>query len=220
MGALPIVSASLLSADWLHLEADLQKIHTSGADWHHVDVMDGHFVPNLSFGPPLIRQIKSISKLPLDVHLMVSNPDAVIDSYLDAGADLLTFHLEATSNPLGLIQRIHARGAKAGISIKPDTDVHALLPVLGEVDLVLVMTVQPGFGGQAFLPECLSKIRDLSALVVQHGHVLPYLSVDGGIDATTAPLVRQAGANVLVAGSFIYKATDRSTAVATLRAEK
>ena len=147
-----IVSASLLSADWLHLETDLQKMEASGADWHHVDVMDGHFVPNLSFGLPLIRQIKKISQLPLDVHLMVSNPDAVIESYLDAGADFLTFHLEATAHPHRLIQQIRSRGVKAGISLNPGTDVRLLTPLLGEVDLILLMTVHSGFGGPSFLP--------------------------------------------------------------------
>jgi ribulose-phosphate 3-epimerase len=220
VGALPIISASLLSADLLHLETDLRKTEASGADWHHVDVMDGHFVPTLSFGLPIIRQLKSISKLPLDVHLMVSNPDAVIEGYLDAGADILTFHLEATAHPHRLIQQIHARGAKAGISLNPGTDVRALIPLLGELDLVLLMTVNPGFGGQSFLPFCLSKIRDLSALLHQQGHANSYLSVDGGINDATAPLVRQAGATVLVAGSFLYGAADRSAAVSMLQSER
>lgn len=213
----PILSASLLSADWLHLKSDVQKMEASGIDWHHIDVMDGHFVPNLSFGLPLIQQIKKISTLPLDVHLMVSNPDAVFSAYLDAGADLLTFHLEAAVHPHRLIQQIRARGAKAGIALNPGTDVRLLTPLLGELDLVLLMTVNPGFGGQSFLPFCLSKIRELVSLQAQYGHRIPYVSVDGGIDAATAPEVRSAGANVLVAGSYLYGAADRPAAVSVLR---
>lgn len=218
MGTSPLsLSASLLSADWLHLESDLRKMEASGVDWHHIDVMDGHFVPNLSFGLPLIQQIKKISTLPLDVHLMVSNPDAVFSAYLDAGADLLTFHLEAAVHPHRLIQQIRARGAKAGIALNPGTDVRLLSPLLGELDLVLLMTVNPGFGGQSFLPFCLSKLRDLVSLQTQYGHRIPYVSVDGGIDAITAPKVRNVGANVVVAGSYLYGAADRAAAVSLLR---
>ena len=213
-----IISPSILASDFANLGCNCKKVVDTGdVDWLHLDVMDGHFVPNLSFGLPLIRQIKSISQLPLDVHLMINNPDTFIEAYLDAGADLLTFHLEATAHPHRLIQQIHARGAKAGISINPGTDIGLLTPLLKEVDLILLMTVNPGFGGQSFLPFCLTKIRDLSNLVAQQKNKLPHISVDGGIDAKTAPLVRQAGANVLVAGSFIYGASDRHAAIFSLR---
>lgn len=214
-----IVSPSILSANFLQLGDEIRSIEKAGADWHHVDVMDGHFVPNLTFGLPVIKQIKSVATKPLDVHIMVSNPDEVAVSYVEAGADWLTFHIEAARDPVAVAKAIRARGARAGISLRPATSVDSLAGILGEIDLVLVMSVNPGFGGQSFMPETPAKVARIAAMA----HTLGLrdkikISIDGGINSQTALAVAQQGADVLVAGTAVFSASDRAAAITALRA--
>ena len=188
----------------------------AGADWLHVDIMDGHFVPNLSFGPAVVSSLKGKTSLPLDVHLMVENPMRFIEPFVQAGADLLTIHLEAQDNPQQVLSHIHSLGIKAGVSIKPDTNPDAILPVLDQVDLVLVMSVYPGFGGQSFLPQSPERITRVRQLIKASGRQI-WLEVDGGINAQTAPVVIQAGADALVAGNAIFRAADPVRALNQIR---
>lgn len=206
------VSPSLLAADFAHLSRELDGVKQSGADMIHLDVMDGVFVPNLSFGLPVIESIRRVSDLVFDAHLMIEDPYAYIDPFCDAGCDFITFHLESKSDVQKTIDKIHARGKKCGLSIKPATPADALIPYLSSIDMVLVMSVEPGFGGQRFMPESLEKIRRIRELAPRM-----LVSVDGGINAETAQLVKRAGANCLVAGSFFFKAADKRAAVDALR---
>ncbi len=213
-----LVSASLLSADILNLEKDLKSAEESYIDWHHVDVMDGHFVPNLTFGPPLVHALKKVSKLPLDVHLMISNPEEVLSQYLEAGADCLTFHVEATKNQKNLLQKIRNHGARSGLSLKPKTSVKEILPYLEDLDLILIMSVEPGFSGQNFLPDSIKKIEELRNLLKKyHLEKKILISVDGGVSDQNAKALTQAGARCLVTGSYFYKAKDRKQSVAALK---
>lgn len=206
------ISPSLLAADFCRLDRELDKIAAAGVEWLHLDVMDGVFVPNISFGIPVIQSLRKISKLTFDVHLMIQEPLTYVDAFADAGADFLTFHLESSSDPQKTIEAIHARGMKAGISIKPGTPAEAVLPYLSQIELVLVMSVEPGFGGQKFMPSCLDKIRTIRA-----ASDTVEISVDGGINGTTGALCREAGASVLVAGSYVFGAKDPAEAIASLR---
>lgn len=208
------IAPSILSADLAQLGHDLDEIST--ADLVHVDVMDGHFVPNLSWGVPVLKAVKASTSLPADVHLMVSNPDETVGMYLDAGADIVTFHIEAATHAHRLVSLIHERGAKAGIALNPATPVCALDAIIEDVDMVLIMTVNPGFGGQRFIGSSVRKLRQLSELCHERG-VSPLVEVDGGIDAQTARLVSAAGANVLVAGSAVYGKQDRAAAIEAIR---
>ena len=210
------VSPSLLAADFAHLSRELGGVKQSGADMIHLDVMDGVFVPNLSFGLPVIESIRRVSDLVFDAHLMIEDPYAYIDPFCDAGCDFITFHLESKSDVQKTIDKIHARGKKCGLSIKPATPADALIPYLSSIDMVLVMSVEPGFGGQRFMADQLPKIAALHERILQ---VNPgcELEVDGGIDPETAPLVKQAGANVLVAGSAVFRRCDRAAAIAAIR---
>ena len=210
------VSPSLLAADFAHLSRELDGVKQSGADMIHLDVMDGVFVPNLSFGLPVIESIRRVSDLVFDAHLMIEDPYAYIDPFCDAGCDFITFHLESKSDVQKTIDKIHARGKKCGLSIKPATPADALIPYLSSIDMVLVMSVEPGFGGQRFMADQLPKIAALHERIMQ---VNPgcELEVDGGIDPETAPLVKQAGANVLVAGSAVFRRCDRAAAIAAIR---
>lgn len=210
------VAPSLLSADLWQLGQDVQRVEQAGADWLHVDVMDGHFVPNLSFGPALVRSLKKNTSLPLDVHLMVEHPARFIEPFTKAGADLLTVHLEAQDDVKDVLKQIHALGIKAGVSIKPDTNVQAIIPVLEETDLILVMSVYPGFGGQEFLPEAPERIRQIRQLITKTNRPV-WLEVDGGINAQTAREVVQAGADVLVAGNAIFSAKDPAVALKQIK---
>ena len=208
------IAPSVLAADFAKLGEDLADI--ASADCVHYDVMDGHFVPNISFGLDILKATKRATDLPVDVHLMITNPDEMIGAFIDAGADNVTFHMEATAHANRLIQLIHAAGRKASVAINPATPVSALEEVVEDVDMVLVMTVNPGFGGQSFIESSPAKIRRLRALCESRG-VHPLIEVDGGIKASTAPLVAEAGADVLGAGSAVFGREDRAQAIAEIR---
>lgn len=210
-----IVSPSILSADFANLERDIQLVENNGAEWVHVDVMDGHFVPNITIGIPVVKSIKKVTKLPLDVHLMIENPEKYIKDFANAGADILTFHYEAVKkeNIKNLISEIKELGVKAGLSIKPKTKPEEILKFLQDLDLVLVMTVEPGFGGQKFMEDCAEKIK----LIKQHAPENLYIQVDGGINAQTGKICTEFGANSLVAGSYIYKAENIKEAISSLK---
>ena len=211
-----IVSPSLLAADFMNLGKDVEMVDRSKADWIHLDIMDGVFVPNLSFGPPVIARLRPLTALPFDVHLMMRYPHRLVGAFADAGADLINFHLESDS-PIGeTLDDIRARGKKTALTLKPATPAEAVFPYLDRLDMVLVMTVEPGFGGQAFLEHQLDTIRQVRALIERYNPACE-LEVDGGISPKTAPLVVEAGANVLVAGSAVYGAEDIPAAIQALR---
>lgn len=197
------IAPSILSADFARLGEEVSSITKAGADYIHIDVMDGHFVPNLTIGPVVIKSIKPFSKRPFDVHLMIEPVDEYIESYVKAGADIVTVHAEATTHLDRTLQLIKSFGVKAGVSLVPSTPASALEYVMDKLDLILVMSVNPGFGGQAFIPSQLDKIRKLRAMIDQTGRAID-LEVDGGINAQTAKQVIEAGANVLVAGSAVF----------------
>ncbi|MCD7824146.1 MAG: ribulose-phosphate 3-epimerase [Oscillospiraceae bacterium] len=204
------ISASILSADFGHLSDELSRAEAAGCDMIHFDVMDGHFVANISYGVPVLKSIRKYSSLPFDVHLMISDPNAYIEPFAKAGADGITFHLEATANPVGIIEKIHSLGLRAGVSVKPKTDVSLLYPLVGVMDMALIMTVEPGFGGQGFIPETLAKIKALREYLSSENIDLD-IEVDGGISDKTAYMVREAGANVLVSGSYLFRAADMAS---------
>jgi ribulose-phosphate 3-epimerase len=212
-----LMAPSILSADFSRLGEAVALMEAAGADWIHVDVMDGHFVPNLTIGPPVVKALKRITNTALDVHLMIANPDETVGWYLEAGADLVTVHAEACRDLPAVLREIRAAGAMAGVSIKPDTSARAIAEVIGELDVVLVMSVEPGFGGQAFMPECLSKIMRVREIAAAAGSDL-LIAVDGGIDETTAPLVTAAGARILVAGNAVFAREDPVAALRAIRA--
>lgn len=210
------IAPSILSADQFCLGKEVQLMQDAGADWLHVDVMDGHFVPNLSFGPATVNALNGKTQLPLDVHLMVQHPARFIDAFAKAGADLLTIHIEAADDVLTALKKIKSLGVKAGVSIKPDTKPEALKPFLDLLDLVLVMTVYPGFGGQEFLPSGPEQIAGVRQIIKASGRKI-WLEADGGINAQTAPLATRAGADALVAGSAIFKAANPALALKQIR---
>jgi len=197
------ISPSILSADFSILGEEVKNLSNSGADYIHVDVMDGHFVPNITIGPDVVRQVKKHSSVPLDVHLMIANVEKHIDAFVEAGADIITFHYEAAESSLDLIRYIKSLGVRVGISIVPSTPAEAIEQIIPEVDLVLVMTVNPGYAGQKFLYSQIDKIIAISNMIKKTGKHIE-LSVDGGIDQKTAKLCVDAGANVLVSGSYIF----------------
>lgn len=213
------IAPSILSADFTKLGAEIEEIHAAGADYVHVDVMDGIFVPNISIGIPVVESIRRFTDMFLDVHLMIDRPHRYVGRFCKAGANLVCFHAEADQpqDILAAIDEIKAAGKKAALSIKPRTPASVLIPYLDRLDLVLVMTVEPGFGGQSFMADQLPKVRGLRALLDQLNPSCE-LEVDGGIDVTTAPLVTDAGANVLVAGSAIFGKADRAAAIHDIRA--
>ena len=211
-----IVAASLLSADFAALGPDIAAVERGGAGLLHVDVMDGHFVPNLSMGPPVVSAIRRVAHVPLDVHLMLDNPDAFVRPFVDAGASRITVHVEVLPHLHRTLQFIKSCGVKAGVAINPSTPVVALEEVAGDVDQVLVMSVNPGFGGQTFIPRSESKIRAVRALLDAAGNDAP-VSVDGGVDHSNAARIAAAGAAILVAGQSIFGAGDAARATRALR---
>lgn len=201
------ISPSILSADFANLERDIRIVEEGGADYIHVDVMDGHFVPNITLGPNIVSAIRPVTKLPLDCHLMIENPEKYIEDFAKAGADIITVHVESTPHIHRAIQMIKNTGVRAGVVLNPGTPVAAVEYVLSECDMVLVMTVNPGFGGQSFIPETLKKIEKLKQLK-EANHYHYEIEVDGGIVPETAKQCKQAGADVFVAGSYVYNAED------------
>ena len=240
-----IISPSILSADFANLQSDIESVEKAGADWIHVDVMDGHFVPNITIGVPVVKSLRNVTKLPLDVHLMIENPEKYIEAFAMAGADILTFHYEAIAgegkskvNITGtdaiyveeeetsfltdyppelkiydIIVKIKSYGIKAGMSIKPKTPADVVIPYLKDLDLVLVMTVEPGFGGQRFMPDCAKKIETIK----QNCREDLIIQVDGGINDFTGRVCKDLGANSLVAGNYIYQSDDIQKAISLLK---
>ncbi|MFC0301467.1 ribulose-phosphate 3-epimerase [Virgibacillus soli] len=210
------IAPSILSADFAELGKEIKDVEAGGADYIHVDVMDGHFVPNITIGPLIVEAIKPITNLPLDVHLMIENPDRYIEMFANAGADIITVHQEACTHLHRTIQLIKSSGVKAGVTINPATPVDMIREIIHEVDLVLIMTVNPGFGGQSFIKEMLSKIKQVATWRKERGLAFE-IEVDGGVNQETATLCVEAGADVLVAGSAIYNKTNRKEAIQTIR---
>jgi ribulose-phosphate 3-epimerase len=211
-----IVAPSLLSADFANLERDIQMVNNSQADWFHLDVMDGVFVPNISFGFPVIRAVKKHAKKPLDVHLMITDPDRFIPEFRDAGADIISVHVEACHHLHRSIQLIKSTGAKAGVAINPHTPVVMLKEILVDIDLVCMMSVNPGFGGQKFIKQTFSKVRELRNMISEAGaRVL--IEIDGGVTIENSGQLAEAGADVLVAGNTVFSAKDPLAAISALK---
>ena len=213
------IAPSILSADFANLERDIHDLEKNNADWVHVDIMDGIFVPNISIGIPVVAALRKVTDLPLDVHLMIDRPIRYVEEFVKAGADYLTIHIEADQpqNTLEALDKIHSLGCKAAISLKPRTPAEAAIPYLEKCDMVLIMTVEPGFGGQKFMADMMPKVQQLKEWMED---INPdcHIEVDGGVDANTCAICKESGADVLVAGSAYFTATDRASFVKTIQA--
>lgn len=210
------IAPSILSADFANLQRDIEIVEKNGADLIHIDAMDGQFVPNLTLGPNVVSAIRRITTLPLDVHLMIDTPERFVDEFAKAGADYITVHVEATNHLHRVLQQIKSHGIKCGVVINPATPVSAIECVLADVDLVLVMTVNPGFGGQSFIPMTLEKVKQL-AILREQNHYNYLIEVDGGINHKTVKICREAGVDIAVAGSYIYDSNDIKEAIDSLK---
>lgn len=210
------IAPSILAADYANFASELKRIEETSAEYVHIDIMDGQFVPNITFGADVVASMRKHSKLVFDCHLMVVNPERFVDAFAQAGADIMTIHAESTLHIHGALQKIKKAGMKAGVVINPGTPVSAIEPVLSLVDQVLIMTVNPGFGGQAFIPEMLEKVQKVAKIRDEKGYDFD-IEVDGGVDIKTIKACYQAGANVFVAGSYLFKASDLTAQVETLR---
>ncbi len=210
------IAPSILSADFARLADEAGKVEQAGADWIHVDVMDGHFVPNLTVGPPIVEALRKVTQLPLDVHLMITHPDAYIGAFADAGADYLTVHVEACPHLHRTVQFIKERGVKAGITLNPATSITTLEEIVAEADLILVMSVNPGFGGQQFIPSVLEKIGKVREMI-DRTRSRALLEVDGGVKVENAGVIVDAGADVLVSGSAIFTSADYANTIKAMR---
>ncbi|MBP7254555.1 MAG: ribulose-phosphate 3-epimerase [Negativicutes bacterium] len=210
------VAPSILSADFSKLGEEIIKIDQAGADMIHIDVMDGHFVPNLTLGAPIVKALRTVTKLPFDVHLMINNPENLIDDFIAAGADIITIHIEAANHLHRLVQKVKSSGVKVAVSLNPATPLNTLEEILPELDMVLLMSVNPGFGGQSFIPATLNKIARLKEMIDAKKLKID-IQVDGGINLETAPKVIKHGANILVAGSAVYGSNDIKGTIAQLK---
>jgi ribulose-phosphate 3-epimerase len=211
-----IIAPSVLAADFAHLGSEVQMLQESKAQWIHIDVMDGVFVPNISFGFPVIDAIKKYTNKFLDVHLMIVQPEKYLEQFAQAGAHMITVHLEACPHIHRTIQQIKSLGCQAGVAINPGTPVHALQDILADVDLVLIMSVNPGFGGQKFIPNAISKTKEVARMAKEAGNPTVYIEIDGGVSLSNAPALIEAGANALVAGSFVFNSKDPKETISQL----
>lgn len=211
------ISPSLLSANFSNLEKDIKMLEEGGADLLHIDVMDGHFVPNITIGPVVVEAIKEVATIPLDVHLMISDPDYYVDAFVDAGADYLTIHSEATPHVHRVVQKIKAKGIKAGVSLNPHTPISVLENILEDIDMVLIMSVNPGFGGQSFIPHSLEKIKQLKKMLIDNLAEHIEIEVDGGIKLENIKSVSDAGCDIFVSGSGIFKAENPKEMIADMK---
>ena len=211
-----IISPSLLSADFLNLGRDVEMVNQSEADWFHLDIMDGVFVPNISYGLPIVSQIKKIATKPLDVHLMIVQPARYIEAFHKAGADILTVHLEASTHLHRTLQQIKSYGMKAGVALNPHTAINQLEDIIQDIDVVLIMSVNPGFGGQSFIPHALKKVEQLKKMIIANNSSC-IIEVDGGVNLETGKQLIEAGADALVAGSFVFQSTDPQLTIQKLK---